>query len=264
MSILQLTINGKKIDPIEVPEEVTMIEYLHEYRNLTGTKFGCGQGTCNACVVIVDNDDGTKELKKTCINSTSVFNNKKIRTIEGLATKDKNNNIIGLNPVQEAFMEQFSFQCGWCTSGFVNAATVLIEELKQKHNSFPRNPILADVFFKGGLIESWGRGTIKIINECKLAGLPQPEIEEMNGGIVVTLFKNIIQTEHQQKEKGLSERQNRAIDYVKKNSRITNKEYQELNNISERTASRDIRELIKMGFLRNSGTKGAGAFYTLK
>lgn len=130
MSILQLTINGKKIDPIEVPEEVTMIEYLHEYRNLTGTKFGCGQGTCNACVVIVDNDDGTKELKKTCINSTSVFNNKKIRTIEGLATKDKNNNIIGLNPVQEAFMEQFSFQCGWCTSGFVNAATVLIEELK--------------------------------------------------------------------------------------------------------------------------------------
>lgn len=63
MSILELTINGEKIGPVEVPQEVMMIEYLHEYRNLTGTKFGCGQGACNACVVIIDNDDGTKELK---------------------------------------------------------------------------------------------------------------------------------------------------------------------------------------------------------
>jgi len=132
MSTLNLTINGKKIDPIKVPEEVMMIEFLHEHMNLTGTKFGCGQGICNACVIIVDNEDGTKELKKSCINSTTVFDNKKVRTIEGLASKDKNNNLLRLNPVQEAFMEQFSFQCGWCTSGFVNAATVLIEELKIK------------------------------------------------------------------------------------------------------------------------------------
>lgn len=132
MSVLQLTINGKEVGPIEIPEEVMMIEYLHEFRNLTGTKFGCGQGVCNACVIIVENEDGTKEIKKTCINSASTFNNKKITTIEGQATKDKNDTIIKLNPVQEVFIEQFSFQCGWCTSGFVNRATLLLEELEVK------------------------------------------------------------------------------------------------------------------------------------
>ena len=130
MSILNLTINGKKVAPIEVPDEVMMIEYLHEYMNLTGTKFGCGQGACAACTIIVENEDGTKETKKACINSASTFNNKKITTIEGHATKDKDNNIVKLNPVQEAFMEQFSFQCGWCTSGFVNQATFLLEKLE--------------------------------------------------------------------------------------------------------------------------------------
>ncbi len=130
MSIINLTINGVKIAPIEVPQEVMLIEYLHEFQNLTGTKFGCGQGVCGACTIIVENEDGTKETKKSCINSASVFNNKKITTIEGHATKDKDNNIIKLNPVQEAFIEQFSFQCGWCTSGFVNQATFLLEKLE--------------------------------------------------------------------------------------------------------------------------------------
>lgn len=132
MSKLTFTINGQKIGPIEVPQEVMMIEYLHEFRNLTGTKFGCGMGICNACVIIVENEDGSKEVRKTCINPSSVFNNKKITTIEGHAKKDKNNNIISLNPVQEAFIKQFSFQCGWCTSGFVNEATLLMDKLKTK------------------------------------------------------------------------------------------------------------------------------------
>ncbi|NQY94386.1 MAG: 2Fe-2S iron-sulfur cluster binding domain-containing protein [Campylobacteraceae bacterium] len=130
MSTLKLTINGEKTSPVDIPDEVMMIEYLHEYKNLTGTKFGCGEGVCNACVIIVDNEDGTKEVKKTCINSATSFNNKKVRTIEGHATKDKNHNLVKLNLVQEAFIEQFSFQCGWCTSGFVNEATILLEKLK--------------------------------------------------------------------------------------------------------------------------------------
>ncbi|NQY21698.1 MAG: 2Fe-2S iron-sulfur cluster binding domain-containing protein [Campylobacteraceae bacterium] len=137
MSILQLSINGQKVGPIEIPDEVMMIEYLHEFRNLTGTKFGCGQGACGACTVIVENEDGTKETKKTCINSAAVFNNKKVTTIEGHATKDKDNNIVKLNPVQEVFIEQFAFQCGWCTSGFVNKATLLMENLE-------KNPIKID------------------------------------------------------------------------------------------------------------------------
>lgn len=66
-----------------------------------------------------------------------------------------------------------------------------IEDLKRKHSSRPHNPILASAFFKGGLIEAWGRGTIKIVNECKNAGLPEAVIENVSGGISVTLFKNM-------------------------------------------------------------------------
>lgn len=70
------------------------------------------------------------------------------------------------------------------------------EDLKHKHASHPRNPILADVFFKGGLIESWGRGTLKIIDECESAGLPTPEIAEMTGGIIVTIYKDVYNEKH--------------------------------------------------------------------
>jgi ATP-dependent DNA helicase RecG len=69
---------------------------------------------------------------------------------------------------------------------------ITVKELKRKHASYPRNPRLADVFFKGGLIEAWGRGTLKIINECLQFGLPEPEIELMNGGIAVTIYKKVL------------------------------------------------------------------------
>jgi aerobic-type carbon monoxide dehydrogenase small subunit (CoxS/CutS family) len=131
MPTLALTINNKKIAPMEISEEIMMIEYLHEYLNLTGTKFGCGQGECNACVVIVDNEDGSSETMRTCINSAHMFNGKNIRTIEGHAKKNAEGFAVKLNPVQEAFVEQFAFQCGWCTSGFTNEATIMIEKLEK-------------------------------------------------------------------------------------------------------------------------------------
>jgi len=63
-----------------------------------------------------------------------------------------------------------------------------IEDLKSDHNSRPRNPIIANACFFAGYIDTWGRGTLKIINSCKEAGLPEPEIKEMNGGVEVTIF----------------------------------------------------------------------------
>lgn len=60
--------------------------------------------------------------------------------------------------------------------------------LKSDHNSRPRNPIIANACFFAGYIDTWGRGTLKIINSCKEAGLPEPEIKEMNGGVEVTIF----------------------------------------------------------------------------
>lgn len=65
-----------------------------------------------------------------------------------------------------------------------------LEDLKVEHNSRPRNPKIAEACFLAGYIDTWGRGTLKIINTCKEDGLPEPEIKEMNGGVEVTIFNN--------------------------------------------------------------------------
>ena len=65
-----------------------------------------------------------------------------------------------------------------------------VSSLKVEHNSRPRNPKIADACFKSGYIDAWGRGTLKIIEACKEAGLPEPELLEKDGGIQVTLFKS--------------------------------------------------------------------------
>jgi ATP-dependent DNA helicase RecG len=137
------------------------------------------------------------------------------------------------------------------------------EDLKKKHSSRPHNPILASAFFKGGLIEAWGRGTIKIINECKKAGLPEPIIEYSSGGISVTILKNQF-NEKSLIEIGLSTRQIKAIEYLKENKSITNKIYQEICEVSKATATRDLTELIeKFRLLERSGEVGAGTSYKL-
>jgi ATP-dependent DNA helicase RecG len=69
---------------------------------------------------------------------------------------------------------------------------------------------IADVCFEGGLIDAWGRGTIRIIDACKDAGLPEPKLTERDGGFLVTLFKNNL-AEEQLKKLGLNERQVDAI-----------------------------------------------------
>jgi len=132
---------------------------------------------------------------------------------------------------------------------------ITVEDLKSKHSSRPRNPIWAGAFFKGGLIEAWGRGTIKIINECKNVGLPEPLIESTFGGICVTLFKNIF-NEKVLKEKGLNDRQIRAINFVKENGRITNKDYQKLNDVSRETATRDLKILVELEIVMALGNGG--------
>ncbi len=112
-----------------------------------------------------------------------------------------------------------------------------LDALKRSHSSRPRNPIIADVCFKGGYIDAWGRGTIKVIDTCKLAGLPEPEMIELDGGLIITLFKENISLEKLNKL-GLNDRQLKAVLVLKEKGKITNKEYQEINETTERTASR--------------------------
>jgi ATP-dependent DNA helicase RecG len=97
-----------------------------------------------------------------------------------------------------------------------------VEDLKKKQSSRPHNPILASAFFKGGLIEAWGRGTLKIVDECKKAGLPEPDIEKNSGGISVIIYRNIF-SEKQLKEKGLNHRQIKAVMYVRENGKIVSR-----------------------------------------
>jgi aerobic-type carbon monoxide dehydrogenase small subunit (CoxS/CutS family) len=128
---LTVTINGKQHGPLDVPDGMMMIDVLHEMLDLTGSRLGCGQGMCHACVVIWDRDDKSSETVPTCITGAEFFNGKRIRTIEGIARRNDKGEVTTLSPVQQAFLDQFSFQCGYCTPGFVNAATVLIERLRR-------------------------------------------------------------------------------------------------------------------------------------
>ena len=136
------------------------------------------------------------------------------------------------------------------------------EDLKKVHSSKPRNPLIADICFKGGYIDSWGRGTIKIIEACYEAGLPEPDLKEEQGGFLSKIYKDRF-TEEQLKKMGLSEKQIKVVLHVKKNGRIINKEYQKLFKVSRETATRDLGVLTKMGILKSSGSRGAGSYYTI-
>lgn len=134
--------------------------------------------------------------------------------------------------------------------------------MKRPHSSRPRNTLIADVCFKGGLIDAWGRGTIKIIEACKQAGLPEPEIIERDGGMLVTLFKNNLTTE-QLTKLGLNDRQLKAVEYIKEKGKITNKEYQEINSISRQTATNELHDLVNLHKILINKGYGAGSYFEI-
>ncbi|MDR2928496.1 MAG: putative DNA binding domain-containing protein [Cytophagaceae bacterium] len=131
-------------------------------------------------------------------------------------------------------------------------AGISSEALKRPHRSNPRNPIIADVCFKGGLIDSWGSGTIRIIDTCKQADLPEPELIEQDGGFSVTLFKNHL-TKEQLTKIGLNERQIDAILFYRTKGEITGLEYAERYKIAGRTARADLSELVEKKLLYKQG-----------
>ena len=111
-------------------------------------------------------------------------------------------------------------------------------------------------------IECWGRGTLKMIKECELAGLPKPiYFYDMSGFFVE--FRKDNYNEQYLKSLDLSDRQVKAVLYLKEKGKITNSDYQTLNAVSRETSTRDLKELIDKNILKPSGQKGAGAFYIL-
>jgi ATP-dependent DNA helicase RecG len=137
-----------------------------------------------------------------------------------------------------------------------------VKNLLEKHASRPYNPDIANALFRSGYIESWGRGTIKIIKECKQAGIPEPVFNYDSSDISVE-FRKDIYNEKYLKSLNLNKRQIKAVLYLKEKGKINNSDYQNLNNVSRETATRDLKELIDRQLMKPSGQKGAGAFYTL-
>ena len=139
---------------------------------------------------------------------------------------------------------------------------ITIDSLKTVHNSVPRNKLLADVFFKASLIETWGRGTIKIVDACMAQHLPVPQFLEQSGGFLVVFSKDFY-TEAALRKKGLSARQIKAVLHLKKTGVLTNKDYQTLCTIHYRTAQRDLSDLVAKGILKRDQDVGRNLRYSL-
>jgi aerobic-type carbon monoxide dehydrogenase small subunit (CoxS/CutS family) len=111
---VKFLLNGKQTEAIIDPNE-TLLWVLRNHFGLTGTKFGCGQGFCGSCTVLIDD-----EPVRSCQLSIGEVSGKKVVTIEGLAKDGK------LNPVQKAFVDHDALQCGFCTPGMIMNATGLL------------------------------------------------------------------------------------------------------------------------------------------
>ena len=137
-----------------------------------------------------------------------------------------------------------------------------ISNLLKNHASRPYNPDIANTLFRSGYIESWGRGISKMTEKCLEAGLPKPNYFFENSDFWVEFKKNIYNEAYLQSI-GLNERQIKAVLYTKERGKITNKEYQALNDTTDRTALRDIEKLIAINIFKKQGKK-KGSFYEIK
>lgn len=113
---LSLSVNGVS-RRVEALPDTPLLTVLRDTLGLTGTKYGCGEGQCGACTVLVDG-----EAKRSCVTPLSSVDGAKIVTIEGLERDGK------LHPVQQAFIDADAYQCGYCTPGMVLAAVALLRK----------------------------------------------------------------------------------------------------------------------------------------
>src|SRR5215469_427133 len=107
---MKLLVNGRTLTA-DAPKESTLLAVLRDFLHLTGAKYGCGEGACGACTVLVDG----REVR-ACMVRASAAAGKSVTTIEGLAPADR------LHPVQQAFLDVEAFQCGFCTPGMILAS----------------------------------------------------------------------------------------------------------------------------------------------
>ena len=113
---IHLNVNGEGLD-FDVEPHWTLLELLRDLADLTGAKEGCGMGVCGACTVLMDG-----KPVRSCLTLAMEAEGARITTVEGLAGED------GLDPIQEAFIENSAVQCGFCTPGMLMSARALLDE----------------------------------------------------------------------------------------------------------------------------------------
>ena len=127
MAAIRLAINGKDYS-VDTDPQTSLLSVLREDLDLTGSKYGCGEGMCGACTVLIDG-----KAQRSCITRVGSVSGKQITTIEGLANGGQ------LHPVQQAFLDAGAMQCAYCTSGMIMSAVALL-----KNNPAPNEREIVD------------------------------------------------------------------------------------------------------------------------
>lgn len=127
MATIHLAVNGTSYT-IDADPQTSLLTVLREHLDLTGSKYGCGEGMCGACTVLIDG-----KAQRSCIARVGAVGEKKITTIEGLARGEE------LHPVQAAFLDAGAMQCAYCTSGMIMSAVALLQK-----NSHPTQSEIVD------------------------------------------------------------------------------------------------------------------------
>jgi aerobic-type carbon monoxide dehydrogenase small subunit (CoxS/CutS family) len=116
VATFEFKLNGKR-QRVNVDGETPLLRVLRDELELTGTKYGCGEGMCGACTVLVDG-----KAVRSCVESVSAVAGNDVTTIEGMAAGEE------LHPLQRAFLEKEAFQCGYCTPGMIMGSAALLAE----------------------------------------------------------------------------------------------------------------------------------------
>jgi isoquinoline 1-oxidoreductase subunit alpha len=133
MATIRLTVNGHPYTVAADPQ-TSLLTVLRDHLDLTGSKYGCGEGQCGACTVLIDG-----QAQRSCITKVGSVAQRQITTIEGLAHGDQ------LHPVQQAFLETGAMQCAYCTSGMIMSAVALLHQ-----NPHPKENEIVD-FMNGNI-----------------------------------------------------------------------------------------------------------------
>jgi ATP-dependent DNA helicase RecG len=228
-------------DDLKYQDEVkgNLLEQAEEALDLLKTKYDKAS--------ISYADDGTREEKFT-------FPQEAVREalLNAIAHKDYSSGI----PIQiSVYNDKIIF---WNEGQLPENWTV--DRLTQKHPSKPFNPDIANTLFRAGYIESWGRGTIKIINACKAHNIAPPIFANTPPDFEVTLINYTMSS---LAAKGLKPESIAIILYVQEHQTISNSVVQKLCDVSKRTATRYLTDL-EGSYLVKSGSTGAGTTYVLK